>query len=66
MYSWQKDNINDEWAEIKNTEENDTTAKKKQYEAYQNWIKKLGLNDTQIIEALDYYKRNTTTYINMN
>lgn len=66
MYNWKNDNINDEWAEIKNTEENDTTAKKKQYEAYQKWLNKLGLNDTQIIEALDYYKRNTTTYTNMD
>lgn len=62
MYCWKNDSINNEWIEIKNTEENDTTAKKKQYDSYQEWLNKLGLNDIQIIEALDYYKRNTTTY----
>lgn len=60
MYSWKNDKINDDWAEIKETEENNTTAKKKQYEAYQDWLNRLGLNDTQIIEALDYYKKNAT------
>lgn len=62
MYCWKNDNINNDWIEIKKTDENDTTAKKKQYDSYQEWLNKLGLNDTQIIEALDYYKRNTTTY----
>lgn len=66
MYSWKDDKINDDWAEIKKTEENNTTAKEKQYKAYQEWLDKLGLNDTQIIEALDYYKRNAITYENMN
>jgi hypothetical protein len=66
MYSWKNNKINDDWAEINETTENNTTAKKKQYEAYQEWLNELGLNDTQIIEALDYYKRNTTTYKNMD
>lgn len=65
MYEWKDSTINDEWAEIKKTEENDTTAKKKQYEAYQKWLTKLGLNDTQIIEALDYYYNNNDGFKNM-
>lgn len=65
IYSWKNGNINDKWTDIKSPEKNETAAEKKQYEAYQKWLNKLGLIDTQIIDALDYYKRNTTTYENM-
>lgn len=61
MYSWNDNNVNAEWANIYKND-NDTIAEKMQYEAYQKWLKNLGLKEEQIIEALDYLKNNTTVY----
>ncbi len=58
MYCWKNDNINDEWADILESEENTTEDEKKQYEAYLKWLNKINLSKSQIIDILDYYHEN--------
>lgn len=55
LYSWNNADINDEWAEIKNTYENDTLEKERQFSNYEKWLKDLGLTTKQLTSALDYY-----------
>lgn len=54
LYSWKDGNINDEWAEMKSTYENDTDGEKKQFNAYEKWLKYHNLTSKQVTEALDY------------
>ena len=58
MYSWQLDSLNDDWADILETDKNDKSGEKAQYEEYEKWLKKIGLTNSQIIDALDYYDEN--------
>lgn len=58
MYNWQLDSLNDSWADILESDKNTKSEEKAQYEEYEKWLKKIGLTNTQIIDALDYYDDN--------
>lgn len=57
LYNWHNGDINDKYAEIKNTYKNDE-EEQKQYKEYQKWLKYYNLTNKQIIDALDYYDEN--------
>lgn len=57
-YTWHNSDLNDEYAEIKNTYKNDGYKKEQQYKEYQKWLKYYGLTNKQIIDTLDYYDEN--------
>ena len=61
-YLWKNEDINDKWAEIKNTYENDTIEKENQFSGYQKWLKHLGLSSRQLTDALDYYDETLAEY----
>ncbi|MBP3480173.1 MAG: hypothetical protein J6K66_01040 [Clostridia bacterium] len=64
-YSWKNSNTNDEWAQIKDTYENDNNEKEEQYSEYKKWLKHLGLTSKQVTDALDYYESTVTEYEQM-
>lgn len=57
-YSWHNSDLNDEYAEIKNTYKNTEYDEEQQYKEYQKWLKYYGLTNKQMIDALDYYDEN--------
>jgi hypothetical protein len=65
MYSWKNGDINDEWAEMKSTYENDTDGEKKQFKAYEKWLEYHYLTSKQVTDALDYYENNVVEYEKM-
>lgn len=65
LYSWKNGDINDEWAEMKSTYENDTDEEKKQFKAYEKWLEYHNLTSKQVTEALDYYDSNVVEYEKM-
>lgn len=65
MYSWCNRDVNDEWAEIKNTYENDTPEERQQYTEYRKWLDYHGLTSYQLTDALDYYHDNVKEYNQM-
>lgn len=65
MYTWCNQDVNDEWAEIKNTYENDSMEEKQQYREYEKWLDYHGLSSSQVTDALDYYHDNVTEYNQM-
>lgn len=58
LYNWHNSDLNDEYAEIKNTYKNEEYEEEQQYREYQKWLKYYGLTNKQIIDALDYYDEN--------
>ena len=65
MYSWQNGDVNDEWAEMKSTYNNDTDDKQKQFNEYEKWLKYHNLTSKQITDALDYFESNVDEYEKM-
>ncbi len=65
-YFWRNKKINNERADIKNIEENKKNEEKEQYTEFLKWLDKIGLEDTQIINVLDYYNKNTKIYKSMD
>lgn len=55
MLSFKNDQINDEFADITSESANETTQEEQQYEAYENWLKDMGLTKMQLVDALDFY-----------
>lgn len=55
-YSWKNSNINDEWADIKSTYNNDSVEERRQYREYEKWLEYEGLTSKQLTDALDYYQ----------
>ena len=65
MYSWKNSDINDEWAEMKSTYENNTDGEKKQFKAYEKWLEHHNITSKQVTGALDYYESNVVEYEKM-
>ena len=58
LYNWHNSDLNDKYAEIKNTYKNTEYEEEQQYNEYQKWLKYYNLTNKQIIAALDYYDKN--------
>ena len=59
--TFRDENVNDEYADLLYSEDNDTNEKKRQYKAYQSWLEKYNITKTQLSDMLDrYYAENAT------
>lgn len=67
LMTFDDDSINDETADLIDTNKNDTILKEQQYEAYENWIRKYNITKLQISEMLDsYYSENSYKAIDLD
>lgn len=48
-------NLNDEYADLLYSGDNDTNEKEQQYKAYQSWLEKYNITKTQLSDMLDTY-----------
>lgn len=55
LMTFDNDSINDEMADLIDTNKNNNILKKQQYEAYESWLKKYNITIFQISEMLDKY-----------
>ena len=65
MYLWKNGDINDEWAAMKSTYENDSDGEKRQFKAYKKWLEYHNLTSKQVTDALDYYASIVVEYEKM-
>lgn len=56
QYKWKNGDINEEWADIWSTYENDSMEKQRQYDAYEKWLSAEGITTNQLVGAMDYYE----------
>ncbi len=61
-YCWNDSSVNDEWADIQSSYENDKAEELTQFKKYEKWLKFMKLSSSQIVDALDYYKNNALDY----
>jgi len=55
-YTWKNRDINDEWADIRSSYDNDSAEEQKQFSEFEKWIQSEGLSIQQLTGALDYYE----------
>lgn len=59
--SFHDSRINDKYAEIINTSENDTDLLKAQYNGYKKWLNTVNITETQLLDLLEHLEQNYCT-----